>query len=161
MRHIRHENIKSPRFLSAWLDSSSRRRSKNFHSFIEATLTKDHTKRPNTEQLLKHPFVRDQPNEKQVLREIREHIDKHNRTKRGFECLLRTSTKLKLMPVLVTKIQETIAKNDVELLLLCCYYCCEVCLYFCQSFSWQNDLFAYLDGFLCPQYLTSTFFWFF
>ncbi|ESO12472.1 hypothetical protein HELRODRAFT_187888 [Helobdella robusta] len=60
----------------------SKKWSKNFTNFIDLSLMKDHTKRPSTDQLIKHPFVKDLPTEKQVLREIREHIDKHARTRR-------------------------------------------------------------------------------
>uniref|UniRef100_A0A3B4AA91 non-specific serine/threonine protein kinase n=1 Tax=Periophthalmus magnuspinnatus TaxID=409849 RepID=A0A3B4AA91_9GOBI len=40
-------------------------RSKKFQSFIESCLMKSHSQRPSTEQLLKHPFIRDLPNERQ------------------------------------------------------------------------------------------------
>ncbi|KAG8587031.1 hypothetical protein GDO81_005545 [Engystomops pustulosus] len=38
--------------------------------------------RPPTEQLLKHPFIRDQPNERQVRIQLKDHIDR-TRKKRG------------------------------------------------------------------------------
>ena len=38
-----------------------------FHQFIDACLTKDYHKRLHTEQLLKHPFVADQPWARQVM----------------------------------------------------------------------------------------------
>ena len=41
----------------------SKKWSKKFHSFVEQCLIKDYQQRPNTEQLLKHAFIRDQPNE--------------------------------------------------------------------------------------------------
>lgn len=61
----------------------SRKWSKKFHSFIEAVLVKDYPKRPFTEQLLKHPFIRDQLNERQVRNQIKEHIDKCKKHKRN------------------------------------------------------------------------------
>ncbi|XP_034718702.1 TRAF2 and NCK interacting kinase b [Etheostoma cragini] len=38
-------------------------RSKKFQSFIDSCLVKSHSQRPSTEQLLKHPFIRDLPND--------------------------------------------------------------------------------------------------
>lgn len=43
---------------------------------------KNYTQRPSTEQLLKHPFIRDQPNERQVRIQLKDHIDR-TRKKRG------------------------------------------------------------------------------
>lgn len=57
-------------------------RSKKFFSFIEGCLVKNYTQRPSTEQLLKHPFIRDQPNERQVRIQLKDHIDR-TRKKRG------------------------------------------------------------------------------
>lgn len=70
------------------VDSSSalflynRLRSKKFFSFIEGCLVKNYTQRPPTEQLLKHPFIRDQPNERQVRIQLKDHIDR-TKKKRG------------------------------------------------------------------------------
>jgi len=36
----------------------------------------DYTQRPPTEQLLKHPFIRDQPTERQVRIQLKDHIDR-------------------------------------------------------------------------------------
>lgn len=58
------------------------RRSKKFFSFIEGCLVKNYTQRPPTEQLLKHPFIRDQPNERQVRIQLKDHIDR-TKKKRG------------------------------------------------------------------------------
>ncbi|KAJ3584505.1 hypothetical protein NHX12_015000 [Muraenolepis orangiensis] len=58
------------------------RESKKFFSFIEACLVKNYTQRPPTEQLLKHPFIRDQPNERQVRIQLKDHIDR-TKKKRG------------------------------------------------------------------------------
>ncbi|XP_061082156.1 mitogen-activated protein kinase kinase kinase kinase 4 isoform X3 [Conger conger] len=60
----------------------SKKWSKKFFSFIESCLVKNYTQRPPTEQLLKHPFIRDQPNERQVRIQLRDHIDR-TRKKRG------------------------------------------------------------------------------
>lgn len=57
-------------------------RSKKFFSFIEGCLVKNYMQRPPTEQLLKHPFIRDQPNERQVRIQLKDHIDR-TRKKRG------------------------------------------------------------------------------
>ena len=43
-----------------------RKWSSKFKNFIETVLVKDYHQRPYTDQLLKHPFVRDQPTERQV-----------------------------------------------------------------------------------------------
>uniref|UniRef100_A0AAX7T8Y5 non-specific serine/threonine protein kinase n=1 Tax=Astatotilapia calliptera TaxID=8154 RepID=A0AAX7T8Y5_ASTCA len=52
------------------------RGSKKFQSFIESCLVKSHSQRPSTEQLLKHPFIRDLPNERQVRIQLKDHIDR-------------------------------------------------------------------------------------
>ncbi|XP_072513614.1 mitogen-activated protein kinase kinase kinase kinase 4-like isoform X6 [Salminus brasiliensis] len=56
--------------------------SKKFFSFIESCLVKNYTQRPPTDQLLKHPFIRDQPNERQVRIQLKDQIDR-TRKKRG------------------------------------------------------------------------------
>ncbi|XP_054944937.1 mitogen-activated protein kinase kinase kinase kinase 4 isoform X25 [Physeter macrocephalus] len=60
----------------------SKKWSKKFFSFIEGCLVKNYTQRPPTEQLLRHPFIRDQPNERQVRIQLKDHIDR-TRKKRG------------------------------------------------------------------------------
>ncbi|XP_060785089.1 mitogen-activated protein kinase kinase kinase kinase 4 isoform X4 [Neoarius graeffei] len=60
----------------------SKKWSKKFFNFIESCLVKNYTQRPTTEQLLKHPFIRDQPNERQVRIQLKDHIDR-TRKKRG------------------------------------------------------------------------------
>ncbi|XP_072807384.1 mitogen-activated protein kinase kinase kinase kinase 4 isoform X33 [Vicugna pacos] len=60
----------------------SKKWSKKFFSFIEGCLVKNYLQRPSTEQLLKHPFIRDQPNERQVRIQLKDHIDR-TRKKRG------------------------------------------------------------------------------
>ncbi|XP_023805772.1 TRAF2 and NCK-interacting protein kinase isoform X11 [Oryzias latipes] len=54
----------------------SKKWSKKFQSFIESCLLKSHSQRPSTEQLLKHPFIRDLPNERQVRIQLKDHIDR-------------------------------------------------------------------------------------
>uniref|UniRef100_A0A8D9F873 non-specific serine/threonine protein kinase n=2 Tax=Cacopsylla melanoneura TaxID=428564 RepID=A0A8D9F873_9HEMI len=48
---------------------------KKFQSFIETVLVKDYHQRPYTDQLLKHPFIRDQPTERQARIQLKDHID--------------------------------------------------------------------------------------
>ncbi|XP_036376940.1 traf2 and NCK-interacting protein kinase-like isoform X3 [Megalops cyprinoides] len=60
----------------------SKKWSKKFQSFIDSCLVKSHTQRPSTEQLLKHPFIRDQTNERQVRIQLKDHIDR-TKKKRG------------------------------------------------------------------------------
>ncbi|XP_059049522.1 serine/threonine-protein kinase mig-15 isoform X2 [Achroia grisella] len=54
---------------------------KKFHGFIETVLVKDYHQRPYTEQLLKHPFIRDQPTERQVRIQLKDHIDRCKKRK--------------------------------------------------------------------------------
>ncbi|KAL6098907.1 mink1 [Pungitius sinensis] len=60
----------------------SKKWSKKFIDFIEGCLVKTYTTRPSTEQLLKHSFIRDQPTERQVRIQLKDHIDR-TRKKRG------------------------------------------------------------------------------
>ncbi|KAJ8338150.1 hypothetical protein SKAU_G00371160 [Synaphobranchus kaupii] len=60
----------------------SKKWSKKFIDFIESCLIKTYPSRPSTEQLLKHPFIRDQPTERQVRIQLKDHIDR-TRKKRG------------------------------------------------------------------------------
>ncbi|XP_046514751.1 TRAF2 and NCK-interacting protein kinase isoform X12 [Equus quagga] len=60
----------------------SKKWSKKFQSFIESCLVKSHSQRPATEQLMKHPFIRDQPNDRQVRIQLKDHIDR-TKKKRG------------------------------------------------------------------------------
>uniref|UniRef100_A0A8C7TLH2 non-specific serine/threonine protein kinase n=1 Tax=Oncorhynchus mykiss TaxID=8022 RepID=A0A8C7TLH2_ONCMY len=60
----------------------SKKWSKKFIDFIEGCLVKTYTSRPTTEQLLKHSFIRDQPTERQVRIQLKDHIDR-TRKKRG------------------------------------------------------------------------------
>ncbi|XP_058479088.1 TRAF2 and NCK interacting kinase b isoform X12 [Solea solea] len=54
----------------------SKKWSKKFQSFIDSCLVKSHSQRPSTDQLLKHPFIRDLPNERQVRIQLKDHIDR-------------------------------------------------------------------------------------
>lgn len=58
---------------------------KKFTSFIETVLVKDYHQRPHTDQLLRHPFIRDQPVERQVRIAIKDHLDRHRRINRKDE----------------------------------------------------------------------------
>ncbi|XP_015782682.1 serine/threonine-protein kinase mig-15 isoform X2 [Tetranychus urticae] len=60
----------------------SRKWSRKFHSFIETVLIKDYQQRPYTDQLLQHPFLRDQPQEKQVRMQLKDHIDRGRKYQR-------------------------------------------------------------------------------
>ncbi|XP_053115421.1 misshapen-like kinase 1 isoform X6 [Hemicordylus capensis] len=60
----------------------SKKWSKKFIDFIDNCLVKAYTSRPPTEQLLKFPFIRDQPTERQVRIQLKDHIDR-TRKKRG------------------------------------------------------------------------------
>lgn len=62
--------------------SSLPSRSKKFTDFIDTCLIKTYLSRPPTEQLLKFPFIRDQPTERQVRIQLKDHIDR-SRKKRG------------------------------------------------------------------------------
>ncbi|XP_074041621.1 serine/threonine-protein kinase msn isoform X6 [Leptinotarsa decemlineata] len=58
---------------------------KKFHGFIDTVLVKDYHERPYTEQLLKHPFIRDQPTERQVRIQLKDHIDRCKKRKQEKE----------------------------------------------------------------------------
>uniref|UniRef100_A0A9J8ACG4 non-specific serine/threonine protein kinase n=1 Tax=Cyprinus carpio carpio TaxID=630221 RepID=A0A9J8ACG4_CYPCA len=57
-------------------DNWSKKWSKKFIDFIEGCLVKSYPSRPSTEQLLKHSFIRDQPTERQVRIQLKDHIDR-------------------------------------------------------------------------------------
>ena len=52
-----------------------------FLGFIETVLVKDYHQRPYTEHLLKHPFIRDQPSDRQVRIQLKDHIDRCKKRK--------------------------------------------------------------------------------
>ncbi|KAA0719209.1 Traf2 and NCK-interacting protein kinase [Triplophysa tibetana] len=60
----------------------SKKWSKKFQSFIESCMVKNHNQRPNTEQMLKHPFIKDMSNERQIRIQLKDHIDR-TKKKRG------------------------------------------------------------------------------
>lgn len=59
----------------------SKKWNKKFQNFIETVLVKDYTQRPSTEHLLKVPFLRDQPNERAVRIQLKDHIDRVKKIK--------------------------------------------------------------------------------
>ncbi|XP_015108990.1 serine/threonine-protein kinase mig-15 isoform X11 [Diachasma alloeum] len=63
----------------------SKKWAKKFQGFIETVLVKDYHQRPYTEQLLKHPFIRDQPTERQVRIQLKDHIDRCKKRKQEKE----------------------------------------------------------------------------
>ena len=63
----------------------SKKWSKKFHGFIEACMVKNYMERPSTEQLLKNPFIKDQPTERQVRIQLKDHIDRHKKNRHGEE----------------------------------------------------------------------------
>lgn len=71
----------------------SKRWSSKFKNFIETVLVKDYHQRPYTDQLLKHPFVREQPTERQVRIQIKDLIDRMKKHKvRLSFCRINTET---------------------------------------------------------------------
>ncbi|XP_063793429.1 nik-related protein kinase [Pseudophryne corroboree] len=60
----------------------SRKWSKKFLHFVDNCLIKNYTHRPTTETLLKHSFVRDLQNERQIRIMLKDHLDR-TRKKRG------------------------------------------------------------------------------
>lgn len=63
----------------------SKKWAKKFQGFIETVLVKDYHQRPYTENLLKHPFIRDQPTERQVRIQLKDHIDRCKKRKQEKE----------------------------------------------------------------------------
>nr|CDS23814.1 protein kinase [Echinococcus granulosus] len=61
----------------------ARQWSPHFHDFIFRSLAKDFRKRPTTTELLKHDFVANLPNERQVRIHLKDYIDRHKRTRRS------------------------------------------------------------------------------
>ena len=52
-----------------------------FQSFIDQTLVKNYHQRPTTESLLRHSFIMDMPNDRQVKIQLKDHIDRTKRKK--------------------------------------------------------------------------------
>jgi TRAF2 and NCK interacting kinase len=63
----------------------SKKWSKKFHQFIDTVLVKDYHQRPYTEQLLKAPFIKEQPTERQVRIQLKDHIDRCKKRKQEKE----------------------------------------------------------------------------
>ncbi|KAL5282324.1 msn family protein [Megaselia abdita] len=63
----------------------SKKWSKKFHSFIDTVLEKDYHQRPYTDQLLKHAFIKEQPTERNVRIQLKDHIDRCKKRKQEKE----------------------------------------------------------------------------
>ncbi|XP_039489671.1 mitogen-activated protein kinase kinase kinase kinase 4 isoform X5 [Drosophila santomea] len=63
----------------------SKKWSKKFHGFIDTVLVKDYHQRPYTENLLKHGFIKDQPTDRQVRIQLKDHIDRCKKRKQEKE----------------------------------------------------------------------------
>lgn len=63
----------------------SKKWSKKFHGFIDTVLVKDYHQRPYTEILLKAPFIKEQPTERQVRIQLKDHIDRCKKRKQEKE----------------------------------------------------------------------------
>ncbi|MBN3301400.1 M4K4 kinase, partial [Amia calva] len=59
----------------------SRKWSKKFLTFMESCLVKNYIHRPSTETLLRHSFVKDLPNERQVRIMLKDHLDRTKKKK--------------------------------------------------------------------------------
>ncbi|XP_072180179.1 mitogen-activated protein kinase kinase kinase kinase 4-like [Diadema setosum] len=54
----------------------SKKWSKKFQDFVDKCLVKNYQQRPDTNHLLKHSFIKDLPNERQVRIQLKDHIDR-------------------------------------------------------------------------------------
>ncbi|XP_051506277.1 mitogen-activated protein kinase kinase kinase kinase 4-like isoform X4 [Myxocyprinus asiaticus] len=66
----------------------SKKWSKKFLTFVDGCLVKNYLHRPSTETLLRHSFIKDLPNERQVRITLKDHLDrtrKRRREKEGTE----------------------------------------------------------------------------
>ncbi|XP_067313005.1 mitogen-activated protein kinase kinase kinase kinase 4 isoform X3 [Pseudorasbora parva] len=66
----------------------SKKWSKKFLTFVDSCLVKNYLHRPSTETLLRHSFIKDLPNERQVRITLKDHLDrtrKRRREKEGTE----------------------------------------------------------------------------
>lgn len=61
--------------------NTSRKWSRKFHSFIETVLVKDYVLRPHTDHLLRHTFLKDLPNERQVKIQLKDHLDRSKKVR--------------------------------------------------------------------------------
>jgi len=57
-------------------------RSPRFQQFVQQCMIKDYTQRPSTENLLKHGYIREQPHERQIRNQLKDHLDRHRKRKR-------------------------------------------------------------------------------
>lgn len=64
-------------------------RSKRFLSFVDRCLVKNHLHRPATDALLRHAFIKDLANERQVRIMLKDHLDRtrKKREKGGWKCM--------------------------------------------------------------------------
>ena len=93
--------------------------------FIEGCLVKTYPSRPSTEQLLKLSFIRDQPTERQVRIQLKDHIDR-TRKKRG------EKGRLPQTPLQPTPDQLLLMKGVMGYLVFfffCCVYCMSIALF--------------------------------
>ncbi|XP_037939944.1 serine/threonine-protein kinase mig-15 isoform X3 [Teleopsis dalmanni] len=63
----------------------SKKWSKKFQGFIDTVLVKDYHQRPYTEELLKHSFIKDQPTDRHVRIQLKDHIDRCKKRKQEKE----------------------------------------------------------------------------
>ncbi|XP_026135514.1 traf2 and NCK-interacting protein kinase-like isoform X1 [Carassius auratus] len=54
----------------------SKKWSKKFQMFVDSCLVKNYLQRPSTETLLRHSFIKDLPNERQVRITLKDHLDR-------------------------------------------------------------------------------------
>ncbi|XP_016424835.1 mitogen-activated protein kinase kinase kinase kinase 4-like [Sinocyclocheilus rhinocerous] len=54
----------------------SKKWSKKFQTFVDSCLVKNYLHRPSTETLLRHSFIKDLPNERQVRITLKDHLDR-------------------------------------------------------------------------------------
>uniref|UniRef100_A0A673KRA3 non-specific serine/threonine protein kinase n=1 Tax=Sinocyclocheilus rhinocerous TaxID=307959 RepID=A0A673KRA3_9TELE len=60
----------------------SKKWSKKFQTFVDGCLVKNYLHRPSTETLLRHSFIKDLPNERQVRITLKDHLDRTRKRRR-------------------------------------------------------------------------------
>uniref|UniRef100_A0A671T3B2 non-specific serine/threonine protein kinase n=1 Tax=Sinocyclocheilus anshuiensis TaxID=1608454 RepID=A0A671T3B2_9TELE len=60
----------------------SKKWSKKFQTFVDSCLVKNYLHRPSTETLLRHSFIKDLPNERQVRITLKDHLDRTRKRRR-------------------------------------------------------------------------------
>lgn len=80
-------------------------------SFVDSCLVKNHLHRPTTDALLRHAFIRDLANERQVRIMLRDHLDRTRKKKEKGE---ETETDRVTLPVKHAKGRLTIFGFSVE-----------------------------------------------